>query len=603
MDADGARFRVLSPGLVAAAAVGLAAVLGGAFYPAPRLLVGVLLAAALGWGIARLPRPLEDHELLLAAFVLWGAVVAVVRPTAPLRSKVALTAWLVAWGLWVLARRLSAAERRRAMTVLVAAACVVVLGIVFEYSGFGVPRVGGVLENPNVAVALLVPAMPAAVLLTGARLTVTSGAIMAWIGLGVVFTGSRAGLLAAAAAMVVMLPRGRVRMLAVVFSVVAVAGLVWWRFRVHPDPLAWHRLEIWKALWRLLANQPLTGVSPGAVADAAGPVRICHPELIGHYQRVIGHCESTPLGLLVQTGVVGFGIAVAALVAWVRREWRQRLFSCRATTALVAAVVVLAAVHDQLDVDVVLWWWALLVGAASARLDSTETPPRTGWARPVAGLALVTLVAWGMLQPAMARWMWRSRSPQSADVVRAMSAEPWFSEPARFRAAHLLLQPEWSWEEAAEALMWSRRAVDASPGRARVWATLARVHARVIVDLGVWPDGVTRVRWASVRACELEPQLPWFRVERAQLERSLGQLDLARSLVLEALAAEPHYVRGRLLLARIELDLGRLGAARAAVEAALASRALGERRILTRYERELLALPAAQLKELQEVLQ
>jgi hypothetical protein len=65
---------------------------------------------------------------------------------------------------------------------------------------------------------------------------------------------------------------------------------------------------------------------------------------------------------------------------------------------------------------------------------------------------------------------------------------------------------------------------------------------------------------------------------------------------------EPNAVRAHLFLARIELDRANIEQARAALREARAAAALRMRPGLTAYERELLAAPAWQLRELEEAL-
>ena len=85
--------------------VALAAVLGGAFYPGPRVVIGVLLAVALGWAVAVRRGQLLQEEWVALGFVVWGVVSAAVAAAAPLGAREAVTVWMVTWGLWLVARR------------------------------------------------------------------------------------------------------------------------------------------------------------------------------------------------------------------------------------------------------------------------------------------------------------------------------------------------------------------------------------------------------------------------------------------------------------------------------------------------------------------
>jgi len=277
-------------------------------------------------------------------------------------------------------------------------------------------------------------------------------------------------------------------------------------------------------------------------------VRIAHDGEIARWGHVIGSAESTPYGLLVRTGLIGLGLAVAAAVVW----WRRVRCSggWTATAAAVAAgIAVIALFHDLLDVDVVLWWWAALIGLAipDAAPRVAGCPAGAGGGlllRIPAALATAFVVLWSVATPALARQLWWSGPSTATLAERAERAEPWYSEPLAWRVDELLARPHWSWPEAAEAISWSRRAVEVHPGEARAWTALGDVHARVASDLGPWPDALDGARQGFGRATALEPHLPWYWARWAAFERSVGQLEEARRLVDRALAEEPRFVRG-----------------------------------------------------------
>jgi len=214
-----------------------------------------------------------------------------------------------------------------------------------------------------------------------------------------------------------------------------------------------------------------------------------------------------------------------------------------------------------------------------------------------AALALAFAVLWSVATPALARRAWWSGPSTAARAERAERAEPWFSEPLEWRVDQLLARPEWSWPEAAEAISWSRRAVEVHPGGARAWSALGDVHARVAAELGPWPDALDGARQGFGRATALEPHLPWYWARWAAFERSVGQLADASRLVERALAEEPRFVRGWLLEARLALDRGDLPEAAASFERARSAAALGRGRQLTDYERDLLRAPAWQVED------
>ena len=589
--------------VIVSSVVALAAILGGAFYPGPRVVIGVLLAAALGWAVAVRRGQLVSEEWVALGFVAWGVVSAALAAAAPLAAREAVTVWMVAWGLWIVARRARKSNSQAGLIILTATAVILAFGVMLEAVGLRGLRVGGLLENPNVTASLLVVLLPAVFVIEGRqRWRFTAAAILT---LGLVLTGSRAGLLAMLAVVAVVLPRGRPKVVGLLTGGVGVMAVLVWRFVHQPDILAWFRPAIWSAVLRLWASHPLCGVGPGGLVDAAGPQRLLHADHVGQRQFLIGYAESSPLAVLVQTGLVGVLIAFVALLIWWRRARGDQRLS-RNMTATMAAMAVMCTFHDMLTMDVVLWWWALGIGLLEANSDPSA--PKNGLSissasgRTVVGITFSFVVLWGVVQPAWARWIWRSERPDHVTAARTLRAEPWFDAPLEWRARELLKQRQWSWETVAEATAISGEAVRIHPGAARLWSIRGTVHARVVVDFGPWPDSVEGARESFARAVELEPYQPWSLLEWARLERNLGHTGDAVNLVRRALDEEPHTVRARLFLARLELDRGEVEAAREAYEAAVESRRLRTRLDLNVYEREILGAPTWQFRELAEAL-
>lgn len=594
--------------LAGAAATAIAAILGGAFFPGQRLVIGALLAIVLVWfGCQRRQPFLEFHEWALLALVGWGGASAALAGTAPLAAKEVVTGWLVAWCLWVAARRAGPRIAAMAVAILIATAGLVATGLALEAVGRGALRVGGLLENPNIAAALLVGSLPLlSVFWKGVRRGWVIAVALLLIG-GVGLTGSRAGMLAILGAGAALLPRGRARVIGLVTGAGAIAAILVWRFVSQPDILAWFRPSIWQAVLLLWTAHPLVGVGPGGLVDAAGPVRLLHDDHVGQHQFLITYAESSPLGLAVQLGLVGCVIAAVAVVLWARHSQRAGAPTSAPWWALVIGMTVMAAFHDFVTIEIVLWWWALALGLIEASGGTSSGPyrrlPEHWWARTLRGLVLAFVVLWGVVQPAWARWLWRVEAKDAALVARANAAEPWFDRPLEWQVRSLLDQRVWTWQTAAEALAVANKAVRVHPGASRLWLILGQVQYRVITDFGPWPESVVDARAAFARAAELEPHLPWPWLEWARLERSLGNLDESVSLVRKALAAEPHAIRARLFLARVELDLGNVRLARQALEAARTSSALRTRAGLKPYEQELLSAPAWQFREIDEALQ
>jgi cytochrome c-type biogenesis protein CcmH/NrfG len=593
-----------APVVAIALVISMAAVLGGAFYPGPRVVIGVLLAVALGWAGATMQGRFRSEEWAFLAFIVWGIVAAVTVASAPLAARETVVVWVIAWGLWLVARRAGEKSVQLGSMVVVSTAVILAVGVMLEAAGVSRIRVGGLLENPNVTASLLVITIPLLLIIDlSPRWKFTAGGLVL---LGLVVTGSRAGLLAVLLAGAVALPRGRTRILGLLAGGVGVVSILVWRFVSQPDVFAWFRPSIWRAVLRIWETRPLAGIGPGGLVDSAGAERLLHADHIGQYQFLIAYAESTPLAVLVQTGLVGLLIASGATILWWLGCRRHNALSLQIRAAL-ATMMVMATFHDLLTVDVVLWWWALAAGLMEARAApfaaETEDKAEIFSSRIMVGTAFAFVVLWGVVQPAWARWLWHSSGPGAGQVVRATRAELWYDAPLEWRSRDLLRRTPWTWREAAEAIALSQEAVRIHPGAARLWSLMGIVHARVVTDFGPWPDSVQRAHEAFAHAVELEPHQPWAWLEWARFERNLGRTERAVDLVTRALEEEPHTVRARLFLARLLLDTGEKEAARGALDMALQSAQLRTRRGLNAYERELLTAPAWQFRELDGALQ
>jgi len=586
----------------AAAALVVTVVLGGGSTPGQQFVLSGLLLPV--WFlVAREWRSgLDKTELLFAGPILWGVVSAVWVNAAPLASKETVTAWVVAWALWMVSRRGNPTSLAMASRLLVFGTSMVVGAVMVTAITSGSIRVGGFFENPNLAAAFLIPGLALGLVVFEQQPRFRPVWIILVV-VALVLTGSRAGLLAAVVAAGVVLPRGRIRLVGILGGAFIAIGAITWRLISQPDLLAWHRPSIWWATLKIWATRPLTGVGPGSLIEAAGAERILHPEQVGRYQFVIGLSESTPLAILVQLGVVGFLLTGLAVGSWWLSARHSGALGSRAFRAGLAGVVTLCLFHDFLTAEPVLWWWALVIGCFEGM---SRQEPESHAARPpigvrvTTGFVMVWLTAWGLMGPALARWISPLGEVSTADVERVLRVEPWYPEIAVRRVRGLLAQPDsWSWEAAAEALSWARYASDVQPGRARRWADLGQVHIRVLTDLGGTDHDVVAARRALERACQLDPHLPWHWLERARLERILGFHREAAGLARRAIQEEPNTVRAWLMLGRLELERGRMAEARAALLEAMTRAELAGRSGLTAYELELLKAPEGQIEFLE----
>lgn len=590
----------------AAAVVVMTATLGGGFFPVPRLLVGgALLMVWMVVATETQGRP-DWSERWMVVVLLWGLVSAVWVGASPLASKEALTVWMVAAALWAISRRCDELSRKRGLRILVmgaaAIAAAVVVQAVFERSF----RVGGFLENPNLAAALLVPTAALGWQVLESDPNWRRWTWLGLMGIGIVLTGSRAGMMAGIVVIAILMPRGPVRIAGTVAGCVVAFGALSWRFVSQPDILAWHRVSIWKAVLKIWATRPVTGIGPGSLVEAAGPERILHSDHVGRYQFIVGYAESTPLAMLVQVGLVGVVLFGLAAGSWWVIARRSNFGDSRPALASLAAVVVLSLFHDFLTSDPVLLWWAVLLGCVVG--IGRQPPDVTGSrlpspSRTLLFLSIAWFTAWGIMSPAFARWTWFGGEPSTAQAIRALRIEPWFSVAPAQRVSVYLSDPErWDWETAGEALQWAQTAKNVHPGLARRWADLGRVHLRILTDLGGTDHDIEAARKALDHACELDPHLPWHLLERARLERILENGDAAIRFTRKALEEEPNTIQAWLTLGRLELEQGRVDAAQVALVEIEGRRDLADRSGLSEYDRELLEAPDHEIRRLRRAL-
>ncbi len=532
-------------------------------------------------------------ELAGLLVIVWGVVAAFSVSQAWLDSKTTLSSWAGAWLIWVVVSRSSRAGRRVAGAILSAAACIAGVAVVAEALGLARPRAGGLVSNPNLTVAFIGPVLVLVFLMFHRRWV---GLIAVTIlGFPVLLTGSRAGFLAVAAVVLVLLPAGRWRRLFLVLGGIALATAVLWRSMVNPESLAWHRWRIWGAILEMTVDHAIFGIGAGNLGEAMGPYRLAHPTEFGQWGHIIGAAESMPLGIAARVGFPGAALALVALVLW--------LYRCRSLNTprvgVIVAIVIIGCFHDMLSEPAALWWWAAVLGLVTPRPPPQVAKDQAGLAwRLMPALAVTGIAAWALVQPAWANRQWLSNAPTPEAVERVVRIEPWFSDPMSFRLEALLRLPVWTWEEASEARYWSDRLLEVRSGAASSWAQRGTIDSRVIAELGAWHATIAEARNAFAVAASLEPHLPWYAHRQALLERSLADVELARGLAVRAVELEPDFVRGWILVARLELDRGNVLAARVARSKALEAAEKGRRRARTGYQFALLDHSPAQLQGL-----
>jgi len=537
---------------------------------------------------------LRLQDLFWGAVIAWGVVAALMVSGGALESKVTLATWAGMWLIWSAIGRASGGGRRIVSFFLILGT--VLLGAAVVAGAFGAPKL---INNYNISVAMIVSAVPLVLDLFRCQWKARSAVALMLI--PVVMTGSRAGVLAVLVIAVFLWPAGRSRRWVISLGGLGALAAIAWRVISRSDSLAWGRWRIWGAVMESIGDRPLWGIGAGGVGEAMGPYRLEHLAEVGRWGHIIGGAESMPLGLVLRVGLPALFLAVAALVVWCAESRRPT----PVTTATLGAVITMGLFHDFWLEPAVLWWWAAVFGMATLRRQEIPQPlsgdrRSTRW--PVA-LAVGGVVAWALVQPAWAQWLWWHSEPSAAAVVKAVRAEPWFSQPMQWRVEDLLAERNWTWAQASEALEWSRRNLENQPGSAQAWSRHGKVNARIVGEFGAWPATVENARAAFIQSAVLEPRLPWYPYDQALMERGLGNLKESLRLASHTVELEPAFVRGRLLVARLELDGGHLHAARRALDRALMARDEGEPRVWITYHRDLIRCPEQHLRALERELQ
>jgi hypothetical protein len=576
------------------------------FIPVPRIIGGAVAAVLLATLVSSKIRHLEPSEALLLGWLALAVVIALTIGGDPLAAKRTIVVWVSAAALWSGTRRVDRETATLIARWVVGAGAVLSASIAVMAGNLAAIRVGGLLENPNVAAAFLLPTailgFQISRLVSQPRLWRVAAASCV---VAVFLSGSRAGVLALVAAAVPLTRRGRGRWAVALAGLALAATVLAIRFHQAPDVLAWQRPAIWKSVVATWETRPITGIGPGNLADAVRPFRPKHPELVGQRQMIPTYAESTPLAVLVQTGAVGVALVVGWLWLWIRSWQRRGGLVEPSTVAALVAVFMVVLFHDVTTVDPVLWWWAAvlaLMEAIEAPLPESTSGSCRGL-RLAAGWAVAWVVLWGIVQPAEARRRWEASDGGAEAVARAHRGEPWFGLPFRVRTLTLLELDSWSWETATEALAMAEAATRIHPGDASAWADLGRVRLRAVLDLSASPASVEAARQAFAESCRRDPWVPWTWLERARLERAVNQPLVALQCVDRAIEAEPATAVAWLFRARVELEMGRVDAARDDLRRVTDLVARPDTFALNGYERQLVALPSAELQRLTEALE
>jgi hypothetical protein len=244
--------------------------------------------------------------------------------------------------------------------------------------GLVAPRIEGFSQNPNAFALVLCLSLAAAIMLN--RRPAASTGLMAAALVGLWFSGSRAGLLAvpvmlAAALAVGASPRLLAR--AVVIAAAAIASVL-----LLPSWIEHGAFDLLPMLHQrtdVVNEQHLQSVLDGLAMFAAHPV---FGAGIGAYmaERIASTgmplvIHSTPVWLLAETGLVGFGVFLAAACRLLADAIRRRGEpAARLLLLILCALAVMSSAHEMLYQRA---FW-LLLGAVLAMPAAAAGPDRRG---------------------------------------------------------------------------------------------------------------------------------------------------------------------------------------------------------------------------------
>jgi O-antigen ligase/tetratricopeptide (TPR) repeat protein len=517
--------------------------------------VRVLAIGALLW---LMPAAMAQVELPRAAVALIGPGLASAQPGAPtlhlaLVPEYAITQAATA-GLWIgagaVAMAISSLRRLRAMTpTLLIYTLALVLAFGWLHLGLEQEAVLGrypkqaelrqgffaPLVNSNHTGTLIVLALPACLAAWSAASTATR-----WTARGVTLVGAltlvwinSAGAFAAAA-LVVMLSRPP-RIGGFLAGIGGLAGLGALLAGDSNDVSSFaSREQIWRAGFRTVGDHLWFGVGPGGFEPGVSAYRG------DMWFRNLGHAHSDPLERLIETGLVGAALSLAAVMLLVRALRRSAF-----THPLMIGVVGVMAhtlVEFPLQVPAVAMLVAFVVGT---RLPSSRIRPR--WAR--AFLVILALLQW----PAAA-WQIGVSERDTAHAQLVKAGHKAASTTAQ-QAAVLTAGPHRHWRVVHQA--WLLEAEGDADGAARAAKQAAessadpailRACANILARSRRWSGAETMLHRAQARSpwdFRNQATLARYHTHQGQPEAAVEawlrafEMDAPLSLVAEAYDALP----------------------------------------------------------------
>lgn len=590
---------------------------GGATYvPATVVrLVALALAIAWLWQAASADgawRHVTPVDLPIALFLILAALSTVVSPDryTSLQGFLSLAAGALVFAVAAEVARGAAGRRWIVGTVMVTGIAQAILILAHHAGSAGRPP--GTYFNPNyVAMAL---AMAGALLLAlrpATRVGVAGlCAAMAVVGGALLATGSRGGVLAAAAGWSAVgwrRWRWKAAVVAAMSSVLVLLVPNPFSARLRDlsadDPLAYTRLQVWRSAIDRAIDHPF-GVGLNLFGQSSQQYAFPIEAEVARYGRRAESAHNDYLQVLAELGPLGFALALwvlGALAVAARAaigppspgegDSDARPLALGAAGALGCAAVQ-AAVDTPLHVPALVVQVSALAGVVLASRPAGPLPAVPAWlatlprtpAR-VAFAAVVAVASIGVASHGLAYFAYQ-RALAARDAGDAAGVAAWLDRAvaiapgsalyhdARAAAALAAFTRSGDPREAAAAEEAMLRAIALDGEDAQRYARLAQLYRAITpADHAIRQRTLKQAVAALEEAERLDPHTAMFVFERAEALVKLDDRWGAIQALERAVQLEPRFLAARLNLARLLAAVGDVAAARsqyAAIEATLA---------------------------------
>ena len=553
----------------------------------------VFLLIAVAWGRVGLPgssvRKLHPVLMLSAAFVA-VSIVSFIQASYRYGSFLTLLDFIIYFFLAVILFRRSWTDRERAGLQWLLLGSTTLQAAVAVFTGLSIPEIrpAGFFANPNQLAAYLGIGLWAAAsrffAVRGLRIRASVLASAGILAAGLILTGSRGGMAAVAVMVLVAILFGASRVsfrrtvaslaIVLVIGTLAAAALAY-RFRTRTDPYPYARLQIWAAVTRAIADQPILGMGPGMLEHR---YHNYNPPELGswvRYSKYFRTAHSSYLQILVETGAAGFLCAIATLgmLLWHLGKRYRRLSGQEPIPWVLLALgtlMVHGLVENLLEIQAALLALLLAVGMelggnprrGSAGPQGPQAAQRgdgsPGWFRWVGATGIVYLYWILVLSPFLADVHFRKMQAagDAPEFGRHLSRATRFNpfQPYYFWEAAVRIQramPRIDLEQFALVHGYLRTAIRLEPGEPRFHRDLGRLYDRAFRDLFHDLHTMEKAIDSYAEAFTLNTADPRPLVELARLLRLAGRSEEGLRQLDRALEVEPAF--GAAHLERLEI--------------------------------------------------